>query len=83
MKALAETEKWDQFMQTEAARREVLASVEQEKIGKDEVLREIVQEILDLDREITQKVQVWMDELRSILSQMSTVERLNKAYQKR
>ncbi len=83
MRELADAEKWDRFMQAEADRRTVLASLEQEKIGNNEELRGIVQNILDQDREIVQKVQVWMDELRSILTQMSTVQRLNKAYLKR
>lgn len=83
MRELADAEKWDQFMQAEADRRTVLASLEQEKIGNNEELRTIVRNILDLDREIVQKVQLWMDELRSILTQMSTVQRLNKAYLKR
>lgn len=83
MRELADSEKWDQFIQVEADRRAVLASVENEKIGSNDELRRIVQAVLDQDREITQKVQVWMDELRSILTQMSTVQRLNNAYQKR
>ena len=86
MLACARSAQWDQLVELEKARGEVLAAIgrQDREPGRDPVARErkrrILERMIGSDEEITTLTQDWMAELRQVLVSVDTSHRLQRTY---
>lgn len=82
MKQAAATSDWQQLVELEQARSDVLAEASRQAISAEErqAVADIIRSMLQLDAQTEQLTAAWIGELRGMFSSMNNERRLLKSY---